>query len=114
MVRRSTGKISPDLADQLEAANPGEPIEVIVELEPPRAPTPTGTRAQRVAERRRNFDETLASVAGHLEPAGGKILDSAWINSTLRAELTSDQIRHLESQELVRCIDSPRVIHAEA
>lgn len=113
MVRRSMGKISSELAEQLKTAGPGEPIEVIVELDPLPALPGTGSRAERVAQLRKNFDTTLASVVRYLGP-DGRILDSAWINSTIRAELTRDQIKKLEGVENVSRIDFPRAIHAEA
>jgi hypothetical protein len=114
MAGTSKNKITPDLAQQLEHADPGQRIEVIVELEPPLALPASGSRAQRMAILRENFDQTLASVARRVAPTGGKILESAWINSTLRAELTPDQIDKLEDEQLVRSIDSPRHISVEA
>jgi hypothetical protein len=114
MAGRSQGKISPGLAEQLESVNHSEPIEVIVELVPPPATPVTGSRAERIGALRENFDRTLASVAGRMGATGGEILDSAWINSTIRALLTRDQIQNLETNELVRHIDSPRALSADA
>ena len=114
MANASHDKISDDLAQRLETVDPRELIEVIVELEPPAVKSVTGSRAERTAALREGFDETLANITGPIAPEHGKVLESAWINSTVKAMLTRDEIHDLESNELVRRMDSPRAISAEA
>jgi hypothetical protein len=114
MADASHDKISADLAQRLETADPREAIEVVVELQPPAAKPVAGSKAERTAAARRSFDQTLANISGPIAPEHGKILESAWINSTVKALLTRDEIHDLERNEQVRRIDSPRAISAEA
>ncbi|MCV7254955.1 hypothetical protein HZU40_26220 [Mycolicibacterium fluoranthenivorans] len=101
-----TAKISPSLEERLKSVASDEPLEVIVQLEPPQIPA-EGSRAERIDATKTTFDRTMADLTSRLSSAGGKVLDGAWINSTARVLATPDQIKTLADDQDVQSIDSP-------
>jgi len=105
-------KISPALEQRLKSVPANEPLEVVLQLEPPQIPS-EGTRAERIDVTKTKFDRTMTDLAGRVSSAGGKVLDGAWINSTARVLATPDQIKSLASDEQVQAIDSPSMLRPD-
>ena len=105
MAGRSHGKISPALEEKLKTVPADEPIEVIVELERPRIPE-EGTRAERIQAVQQSFDRDVADIVERMSPDGGKVLETAWINSTARYLATPGQIK--EPNQTTWCRPSTR------
>ncbi|MDX1874025.1 hypothetical protein SBI67_18040 [Mycolicibacterium sp. 120266] len=101
-----TAKISPSLEERLKSVASDEPLEVIVQLEPPQIPF-EGSRAERIDATRTTFNRIMADLTSRLSSTGGKVLDGAWINSTARILATPDQIKTLADDKDVQSIDSP-------
>ncbi len=69
-------KISPALEERLKSVAPDEPLEVVLQLEPPQIPQ-EGTRAERIDATKSKFDRTMTDLAGRVSSAGGKVLDGS-------------------------------------
>ncbi len=106
-------KISPRLRERLDTTRPGDEVDVVIELSPPEMPT-SGTRADRMAAAKRDFDTEVDSVAGRLSSVGGKVLESAWVNSTVRGRLPAEAVDTLAEDNLVQGVDLPSAIEAES
>lgn len=111
MTVRSQGKISPALEEKLKTAPADEPVEVIVQLEPPQIPD-WGSRAERIDATKKRFDRAMAEMVTRTS-SGGKVLETAWINSTARVLATPDQIKKLETDEKVQGIDAPAALEPD-
>lgn len=109
----SSGKISRRLRAQLEATPPDQPVEVLIGLAPP--DTSVGrTPAEKIAAIKRDFQRHAESVGHGLASAGGEVLDSAWINSTIRARIPAGQVSELEADDLVEALDTPERLEPDA
>jgi hypothetical protein len=109
MAGDSGGKISPALQERLNAVAPNEPLEVVLQLQPPDIPA-DGSRAERIDATKKKFDSTMSDLEGRVSSAGGKVLDGAWINSTARVLATPEAIKHLAGDERVQAIDTPATL----
>lgn len=109
-------KITANLNDYLSHSQPQGKIEVIIEL------TPIDTQAMRDSDAPRNakiasvkdaFQKNLQPVQEAIRNAGGDIMDSAWINSTVKASIPAANIQALANLDAVMAIDLPRKLIAE-
>lgn len=103
------GKLSPRLEAELAARAPGDPVDVVIALAAPDVPAasaPAG-RADAIAALKASFALRAESVTQTLTAAGGELLDSAWVNSTLRGRLPADRVGELAADEHVEGIDLP-------
>lgn len=103
----SPGKLSKGLASRLESVSADDMIDIVVELEPP-ASKPTNVSAT-VAQ----FKETSEPVTGTIEETGGKVLGTAWINSTVRARIPASAITRVAALQHVERIDVPNALIPE-
>jgi hypothetical protein len=76
MAGKSGSKISPALQERLKAVAPDEPLEVVVQLEPPQIPD-DGTRAERIDATKTKFDRAMTDLAGRVSTTGGKVVEGA-------------------------------------
>jgi hypothetical protein len=109
---RDADKLSPRLVERLEMVDRVTPIEVVVELRPldPGA-LPVGSRHERVAALREAFQRELAPVAERIEAAGGSVLETAWLNQTVRSRIPAGQLGRVADDDAVVTIDLARPIH---
>jgi hypothetical protein len=108
-------KLSSDLRQRLAATPEDESIEVVVELGK-KATAPeaaSGDRAQRIAAMKQSFSAYAAPIEKAIEKSGGKVLDRAWINQTIKAELTREAVEALGEREDVERVDTPRSIQTD-
>ena len=108
-------KLSSDLRRRLAATPKGEPIEVVVEVGKNAAATETvsGDRAQRIAAQKQSFSLSAAPIEQAIESSGGKVIDRAWINQTIKAELSREGVEALGEREDVERVDTPRSIQPD-
>jgi hypothetical protein len=112
MPERSRRKLSARLVQRLEAEDPGRPVDVVVELVPVDVPT-EGTRRERTAAMKETFERDLASVAERIEAAGGEVLESAWINQTVRSRIPAGQVPEVAEADAVSRVDLPTTLEPD-
>ena len=106
------GELSPRLVECLESVDRVTPIEVVVELCPvDPAALPSGSRPERVAALQAAFQRELRPVAERIEAAGGAVLETAWLNQTLRSVVPAGELPALAAYAAVRTIDLPHPLH---
>jgi hypothetical protein len=72
-----------------------------------------GSRAQRIARLKDAFEHEADAVRRTIEELGGEVLESAWINSTLRTRLPKRALQQLEEDDRVASLDSTRPLEVE-
>lgn len=103
-------KVTPRLAEHLA----GEPatVEVVVELTP--LPPPAGgTRPERITALRDGFAAELGPVAARITASGGEVLESAWINQTVRARIPAAAVAEVAADDTVMRVDLPGQLDPE-
>lgn len=106
------GKTSPRLAEVLERAAPDDPLDVIVELRPAELPA-EGTRRERMDAAREAFAVDLREFDGLVAEHGGEVLDSVWLNQTVRARLPAGAVEAVAADPIVVAVDLPRPLEAD-
>jgi hypothetical protein len=107
-------KLSPSLAGHLEQAGRDDLVDLVLELHPAAAPETGGaSRSERVAAAREAFAQGAAPVEHAVHSAGGQVLDSAWINQTLRARVPAGAVAGLARLDAVRVLDLPHALRRE-
>lgn len=105
-------KVSVALQESLSAGRDDEPVDIVVEMTPPHLSEP-GTQTERIEQAKRSFDDLAASVAATISAAGGVVLGTAWINSTVRGRVPASGIQLLLADDNVKRVDAPRKISRE-
>jgi hypothetical protein len=112
MMARSHRKMSQPLRERIEDTDATEPVDVVLELRP--VPIPAGgSRTERMAQLRSSFEEELATVGETVRQAGGTVLESAWINQSVRCLLPPAALEQVARSEQVVAIDLPSRLEAE-
>jgi hypothetical protein len=106
MSEGDVAKLSPRLRRQLAAVDESSQVEVIVELQPVETPT-AGSRQERVSALKEGFERELRPVAEKITRAGGQVLETAWLNQTVRSRLPAGEVPRLAEHQGVRGIDLP-------
>ncbi len=110
---RGATKLSPRLAEHIESVDKGSVVDVVVELNTLDVPN-SGSRQERVASLREGFERELVPVAETVVAAGGQVVETAWINQTMRSRIPAGQVSRLAEEETVSYIDLPEILEAEA
>jgi hypothetical protein len=106
-------KVTPELAALLDDAS-DELVDVVVELATPEAVERTeGARADRVAVMKESFDREAQPVESVIRDSGGQVVDTAWLNQTIRAKVPVEAVRRLCDVDSVAVVDSPRGLEPE-
>ncbi len=103
-------KISAALVDHL--ANTSDVnVELVVELKPAE-PSHVGasSREERIARLREAFEREAAPVEAAIRSAGGKVLERAWLNQTVRARVPRTAVEVLAALDEVFLLDLPRAL----
>jgi hypothetical protein len=108
----AAAKLSPRLADRLHAMPGSGPIEVIVELQATPVAT-SGSRKQRIEASKAEFEQELRIVTETIAAAGGQVIETAWINQTVRSCIPAANIEQVAQDDGVAAIDLPQPLHAE-
>jgi hypothetical protein len=111
----SPEKISQSLAESLQGADAQDWIDLIVELEQPRAAElPGSSRAEKIAALKEDFARRAEPVAERIRRMGGEVTGQAWINSSLRARVAKKMVAGLSDEAHVIRLDLPHLIQAES
>jgi hypothetical protein len=103
-------KVTPRLAEHLEE-KPAT-VEVVVELTPLHPPA-AATRPERIAALRDSFAAELGPVAERITAAGGEVLESAWLNQTVRARIPAAAVAEVAASDAVMRVDLPGQLDPE-
>jgi hypothetical protein len=106
-------KLSPRVTEQLAAVDGRSPVEVVVEMQPVAVPV-TGSRQDRAEAMKAGFEQELHSVAATIAAVGGRVLETAWINQTVRSSLPAEEILRVAADDAVAAIDLPRPLTPDA
>ncbi len=107
-------KLTSDLRQQLAATPKGHSVEVVVEVgKKAAAEPPAGDRAQKIAAMKRSFSVSAEPIERAIESSGGKVIDRAWINQSLKVSLPREAVEALSEREDVERVDTPRSIQPD-
>ena len=106
-------KLSPGVTERLATVDGRSPVEVVVEMKPIAVPA-TGSRRDRVEAVKAGFEQELDSVAATIAAVGGRVLETAWINQTVRSSLPAEEVLRVAADDAVAAIDLPRPLTPDA
>lgn len=106
-------KLSPGVAERLASVDGQSPVEVIVEMQPIAVPS-TGSRRDRIEAVKAGFEQELRTVAEAIAAVGGRVLDTAWINQTVRSSIPAAKVLRVAEDDAVAGIDLPRPLSPDA
>jgi hypothetical protein len=114
---KATAKVSARLLAEVASKAPGEHVDLIIELAPPDVSAVTGSsraeRGEAIAAMKRTFESKVASVSERLSAVGGEVVDSAWINSTVRGRIPAGRVREIADDDEVEGLDLPAQLEPE-
>jgi hypothetical protein len=106
--------VDPELLS-LATTNPAREVEVVVVIDPSGPGTSTGASRQELIKARRiSFDESAAPVKRAIKAAGGKVIDEAWLSSSVKAAIPARALRTLGQISGVRSLGLPEHLVREA
>jgi hypothetical protein len=106
-------KVTAALAERLEGADDAL-VDVVVELAtPPAFESAGGTRSEQVAVMKESFGREVRPVESVIRESGGVVIDTAWLNQTVRAKVPVEAVRRLCEVDSVAVIDAPRGLEPE-
>jgi hypothetical protein len=106
-------KLSPRVTERLASLDGRSPVEVVVEMQPVVVPS-TGSRASRIEAVRAGFEQELRGVAERIAAVGGEVLETAWINQTVRSSIPAAELLRVAEDDAVTGIDLPRPLTADS
>jgi hypothetical protein len=112
MSKGDVTKLSPRLRQELDTVDDSSHVEVIVELQPVEAPKAV-SRQERMASMKEAFERELRPVAEKITEAGGQVLETVWLNQTVRSRLPAGEVSHVADHETVSGIDLPHKLEPE-
>lgn len=109
-----TDKYTIPLKNYLRQYRPSS-IEVILELGKdnmyvPYIPT---SKQEKITRRKQDFGYQAKNIADMVEHLGGIILDSVWLNNTIRVQVPTSSLEQIAEISNVEHIDIARTIKAE-
>jgi hypothetical protein len=112
MSERDVTKLSPRLRQELGGVDESSQVEVIVELQPVEMPK-AGSRQESMAAMKADFERELRPVAETIRQAGGQVLETAWLNQTVRSRIPAGEVSHVAEHEAVSGIDLPHKLEPD-
>lgn len=113
-------KLSPDLRKRLAATPEGESLDVVVEVgQGAKSPSRKQGRAAgnagggKIAALKESFSASAAPIERAIESSGGRVLDRAWINQSLKARLPREAVEALGEREDVELVDTLRTLRPD-
>jgi hypothetical protein len=104
-------RISPVLQQYLQAAKPGDLVEIVLEIhEQPSPEALPAERRERSAALEQQFTSSAESVIQGIQNVGGTVLGSSWLGSAIKARVPVEHVNTLLSLDRVEAIDLPRKI----
>lgn len=113
MDESAPAKVAPRLAERLDVLAEPEQVEVIIELTGHEMPA-SGSRQERMAAAKSSFERGLAAVTETITAAGGKVLESAWLNQTVRGRVPAGKVARVAAADGIAVIDLPHRLEADA
>jgi hypothetical protein len=110
--RDPVAKLSSRVTERLAAVDERSPLEVVVEMQPVAVPA-TGSRTSRIEAVKAGFEEELRGVAERIAAVGGEVLETAWINQTLRGSIPAAELVRVAEDDAVTAIDLPRPLQPD-
>jgi hypothetical protein len=105
--------VDPELLRVAET-NPAREVEVVVVIDRPRSSATLGrSRQDLINVRRASFDESAAPVKRAIQVAGGKIIDEAWLSSSVKASIPAGAVHTLGAISGVSSLDVPQQLMRE-
>lgn len=105
-------KLSARVTERLASLDAGSPVEVVVEMQPVETPS-GGSRASRIEAVKAGFEQELRGVAERIAAVGGEVLETAWINQTVRSSIPAAELVRVAEDEAVAAIDLPRPLEPD-
>ena len=105
-------KVSPRLRAKLSDAKSDSNVEVVIQLTPPKLRS-AGSRGERAAAAKEQFEREVASMRDRISSAGGEVIDTAWINSTVRSRIRAEHVEDLAADDRVVALDVPVPLEPE-
>lgn len=105
-------KVSRELAASVAGRSDDEEIDVIVEVQGNGAPA-AGSRAERITAMKLAFSQSAEDLRRTVADLGGRVVDEAWINQTLRTRVPKRALAGLEADDRVALLDAPRTLHLD-
>jgi hypothetical protein len=103
-----SSKLSESLRHEVEASGPDDLLDVVLELHHDIDTVhEVGSRLDRVRARQKAFARSSDAVRHAITAGGGRILEEAWINRTLRVQVPVKVIDTLAEIDDVGSIDVP-------
>jgi hypothetical protein len=112
MGEREVAKLSPRLRQELGAIDESSHLEVIIELQPLEMPK-AASRQERMAAMKEGFERELRPVAEKIIQAGGQVLETVWLNQTVRGRLPAGSVEQVAEDETVSGIDLPHKLEPD-
>jgi hypothetical protein len=112
MNERDVTKLSPQLRQELGGVDKSSQVEVIVELRPVEMPE-AGSRQESIAAMKEGFERELRPVADKIIQAGGQVLETAWLNQTVRSRIPAREVSRVAEHEAVSAIDLPHKLEPD-
>jgi hypothetical protein len=106
-------KLSPRVTERLASLGGRGPVEVVVEMQPVAVPA-TGSRASRIDAVKAGFEQELGGVVERIAAVGGEVLETAWINQTVRSSIPAAELLRVAQHAAVTGIDLPRPLAADS
>lgn len=103
----SNDKVTDNLKNYLQNCQPVSNIEVIIELAPSsnHLDSPGAQRTEKIELRKKSFLQETESVTELIRNQGGDVLDSLWLNKTVKAKIPANCIPELTRLKEVNVID---------
>jgi hypothetical protein len=102
-----TNKFSKSIQQYLERTK-SSTVEVIVELQHTSYPSSSLSKQERIKSIKQSFNTDLEIISNVLQDKGGKIIDSAWINKTVKLMIPVNGLTDLANIKSVEIIDLPQ------
>ncbi|AMR30515.1 hypothetical protein A0256_03300 [Mucilaginibacter sp. PAMC 26640] len=107
----TSAKLTNDLSDKLQGmGKTSDTLRVVLELYPnPDETSPNAaSRQEKIRYQKQQFQAGLDAVSEVIHQDGGKLLDSAWINRTVLAEVPVSALGRITDMPEVASVDTPR------
>ena len=111
----SADKITSNLKTHLQH-NPSEGnVEVVIELCPVAKSESLSTlsRKEKIAIHKEKFNEEFSEVSKVISSQGGTVIESVWLNQTVKASVPATSVNKLAALKEVAAIDLPHKLASD-
>lgn len=105
------GRLTASLENRLLTTEPGELIDVIIEVRDAGRPADLpADKPERYATLERDFQSSTAAVTDIVSTMGGKVLGQTWLGGALKVRIPVDRVKSLLALDDVVLLDLPSKI----